>query len=85
MSKKHFFRFVLLLVALLTFTESYSQVCTYGYRKRIRINSWKVSGGANLTNFPVQLNWASDNDLRTVANSVVFAVSPSRSWKHLNY
>lgn len=69
MSKKHFFRFVLLLVALLTFTESYSQVCTYGYRKRIRINSWKVSGGANLTNFPVQLNWASDNDLRTVANS----------------
>ena len=39
----------------------------YKYRKIITIDVTKVSGGANLSNFPVLIS-STDNDLRTTAN-----------------
>lgn len=41
----------------------------YSYRKKIVIDHTKVSGSTALVNFPVLINIASDNDLRTVANA----------------
>jgi hypothetical protein len=43
-------------------------VCNYSFRKRIQIFASKVAGGVNLVNFPVLINIASDNDLRTTGN-----------------
>lgn len=40
----------------------------YAYYKTITIDKTKVSGGSDLSNFPVLVKIATDNDLRTVAN-----------------
>jgi len=45
-----------------------AQSIGYTYYKQITIQSSKVSGGADLTNFPVLISFT-DTDLRTVANS----------------
>lgn len=46
-----------------------SQICDFKYRKRITIDPAKVAGSNDLTNFPVLIKIASDNDLRTLVNS----------------
>jgi hypothetical protein len=43
--------------------------CNFKYRKRITFDPTKVSGSADLTNFPALIYISSDNDLRTTANS----------------
>jgi hypothetical protein len=48
---------------------SQSAVCAYKYRKRITFDPTRVSGPIDLANFPALINIATDNDLRTVANS----------------
>jgi hypothetical protein len=62
---------LLLVLSILSFSlQLVSQaVCSYGYRKRITFNPAQVAGPIDLTNFPALINIASDNDLRTVANS----------------
>ena len=42
--------------------------CDFKYRRLITINSAKVSGGVDLTNFPMLVNITSDATLKSVAN-----------------
>jgi hypothetical protein len=46
---------------------AFAQPTGYSYAKQITIQSSQVSGGANLTNFPVLIS-VTDNNLRTTAN-----------------
>ena len=41
----------------------------WNYRKKITIDNTKVSGSANLSNFPVLINLSSDNDLKNNAQA----------------
>ncbi|MES2681488.1 MAG: DUF2341 domain-containing protein [Bacteroidota bacterium] len=67
----NFFKGVLLFVLSVFVLElsSQSAVCSYKYRKRITFNPGQVNGSNDLVDFPVLINIASDNDLRTVANT----------------
>ncbi len=66
-----FKRFIVIVFLLTVFQDFFSQsaICAYSYRKRITVDPTKVSGSSDLTNFPMLINIASDNDLRTTANS----------------
>jgi hypothetical protein len=44
-------------------------ICNYKYRKRISFDPTRVAGPSDLSDFPALIKFASDNDLRTVANS----------------
>lgn len=63
--------FVTLFCGLFSSLQLHSQsaICSYKYRKRINFDPTKVSGASDLSNFTALINIASDNDLRTVANS----------------
>lgn len=57
-----------LLLLFLLSAQVYSQICGYGYRKRITIDPARVSGGSDFTDFPVLINITADTELETVAN-----------------
>ena len=62
----------LLFFLLLTSTISFSQVCNYKYNRRIKIDHTKVSGGVDLTNFPVYITTVGLGDqnlFKSVANA----------------
>lgn len=65
-------KLLFILVSVLVLSQdclSQSAICSYGYRKRITFDPTRVAGPADLTDFPVLINVASDNDLRTTGNS----------------
>jgi hypothetical protein len=65
--KKNYLLFV--LFAMILSDLGYSQtICSYNVRKRITFDPSKVSGGADLVNFPALINITTDNDIRTTAN-----------------
>ncbi len=63
-------RTILLLITCLMANQLYSQLAGYGNRKLITINSSQVAGTADLTNFPLLVNFTSPTvpDLRTTSN-----------------
>lgn len=61
--------YLLCFVFVCTDVFSQSAVCAYRYRKRITFDPTRVSGSADLVNFPALISITADNDLRTVANS----------------
>ena len=63
-------RFLSFIVCLLFSVQLFSQtICSYKYRKRITFDPARVAGPIDLTDFPVLISIATDNDLRTVGNS----------------
>ncbi|WP_317897283.1 DUF2341 domain-containing protein [Aurantibacillus circumpalustris] len=63
-------RFLSSVLCLFFCLQLFSQViCSYNYRKRITFDPTKVMGPSDLTNFPVLINIASDNDLRHTGSS----------------
>ncbi len=64
-----FYKISITILFILFLIDSDAQVCNYKFRKRIKIDHTKVGGSTDLVDFPVLINLATDNDLRTVANS----------------
>ncbi|MCH8902877.1 MAG: DUF2341 domain-containing protein, partial [Bacteroidetes bacterium] len=61
-------RLAFIVLFLIIFVNSaVAQLPGYSYRKKITIDNTKVSGAANLTNFPVLIN-RTDVDLKTTGN-----------------
>ena len=76
-------------ITSLSSEESYSlsSLSSWGYRKAINIDSSKVSGTSNLSDFPVLISLASDDDLKARAKAdgsdIIFA-SADVSWANGN-
>lgn len=60
--------FILTLLIWIPASKAWSQPFGYGFVKQITIQSTQVSGGVNLTDFPVLISITADNDLRTTGN-----------------
>ncbi|MBN8696291.1 MAG: DUF2341 domain-containing protein [Bacteroidetes bacterium] len=58
----------LILILFFIYSNLFSQVCNYKYRKRITFDPARVSGPSDLTNFPAMIKIASDNDLRVTGS-----------------
>jgi len=65
---KNYVVFVFFLLSVSADCLSQSAICAYKYRKRITFDPARVSGPSDLAAFPVLIDIATDNDLRTVAN-----------------
>jgi hypothetical protein len=63
-----FTAFLIGLSLLLCYNSAYAQLPGYSFRKLITVDNTQVSGTADLTNFPVLINRATDSDLISVAN-----------------
>jgi hypothetical protein len=65
----YYIRPVALFLALSLWLPVFSQsTCSYNFRKRITFDPTKVSGSSDLTDFPVLIKIASDNDLRVTGS-----------------
>lgn len=58
----------LILILFFVYSNLFSQVCNYKYRKRITFDPARVSGPSDLSNFPAMIKIASDNDLRVTGS-----------------
>lgn len=61
-------KYIVFLIALLISCNSaYAQLSGYDYKKKITIDKTKVSGKADLSNFPILIS-ITDEDLKTIGN-----------------